>query len=213
MTKKIIDYSKTVIYKIISNDLNIKEVYVGSTTNFTKRKCHHKSNCNNINGKKYNYKLYQFIRSNGGWDSFSMIQIEKYICSDGNEARAKERQWFEQLNAKLNMVCPGAYVNGEKEYKKEYNKIYNETNKDTIVEMKKKYYETNKDKIKEKNKNYRQNNKEQIKNYYETNKDKLKGRASEPYLCGCGCVIQRTEKARHQKSQKHNKLMETIKNR
>ena len=113
-----IDYSKTIIYKIVSNDLNITDIYVGSTTDFTRRKNQHKSSCNNINSKNYNLKLYQFIRSNGGWNSFSMIEIEKCNCSDGNEARAKERQWFEQLNAQLNMVCPGAYVNGEKNIEK-----------------------------------------------------------------------------------------------
>lgn len=181
MTKKIIDYSKTVIYKIVSNDLNIKEVYVGSTTNFTKRKCQHKSSCNNINDKKYNYKLYQFIRANGGWNSFSMIEIEKYICSDGNESRAKERQWFEQLNAQLNMVCPGAYVNG----KKEYIKIYKETNKEEI----KQYY----------------------KIYNETNKDKINEQRNVPYLCQCGCTITKRNKASHQKSQKHINLMEKLK--
>jgi hypothetical protein len=31
-----------------------------------------------------------------------MIEIEKYNCNDGNEARARERYWFEELQAKLN---------------------------------------------------------------------------------------------------------------
>ena len=31
MPKKIIDYSKTIIYKIVCNDLTITEVYVGHT--------------------------------------------------------------------------------------------------------------------------------------------------------------------------------------
>ena len=38
MPKKNIDYSKTIIYKIVCNDLNIIDVYVGQTTNFTKKK-------------------------------------------------------------------------------------------------------------------------------------------------------------------------------
>ena len=49
MPKKIIDYSKTIIYKIVCNDLNITDLYIGHTTNFIKRKATHKSNCNNIN--------------------------------------------------------------------------------------------------------------------------------------------------------------------
>ena len=49
MPKKDIDYSKTIIYKIVCNDLNITDVYVGHTTNFIKRKARHKYDCNNIN--------------------------------------------------------------------------------------------------------------------------------------------------------------------
>ena len=38
MPKENIDYSKTIIYKIVCKDINIKDCYVGSTTNFTNRK-------------------------------------------------------------------------------------------------------------------------------------------------------------------------------
>jgi hypothetical protein len=33
-----IDYSKSIIYKIVCKDLDVKDCYVGSTTNFTNRK-------------------------------------------------------------------------------------------------------------------------------------------------------------------------------
>ena len=46
------DYSKTIIYKLINYDYP-ELVYVGSTTNFTKRKQQHKCGCsNNTNNKK-----------------------------------------------------------------------------------------------------------------------------------------------------------------
>jgi hypothetical protein len=115
MPKKEIDYSKTIIYKIVSNDLNITECYVGHTTNFIQRKGSHKFRCNTDTDKKYNLKIYQFIRSNGGWDNFSMIEIEKYPCNDFNEASAKERYWYEQLNSNLNSCYPGRTM---KEYRK-----------------------------------------------------------------------------------------------
>ena len=51
------DYSKTIIYKICCNDLNITDIYVGSTTNFRARKSQHKTRC-----KDYNNKLYNFIQ-------------------------------------------------------------------------------------------------------------------------------------------------------
>ena len=104
MPKKNMDYSKTIIYKIVSNDLNINDVYVGHTTNFIKRKAHHKSHCNNINSKKHNLKVYKTIRENGNWDNWNMVEIEKYPCNDSNEACARERYYYELLNAKLNTL-------------------------------------------------------------------------------------------------------------
>ena len=63
MPSKAIDYSKTVIYKIVCNDLNITDLYVGSTTQFTKRKNSHKTS-SNISSKNpsYNYKLYSIYK-------------------------------------------------------------------------------------------------------------------------------------------------------
>ena len=102
MPRKEIDYSKTVIYKIVCNDLNVKDVYVGHTTDFTKRKAQHKINCNNPDTKIYNLKVYQIIRDNEGWYNWSMIEIEKYPCLVNNEARARERYWYELLNGYQN---------------------------------------------------------------------------------------------------------------
>ena len=64
------DYSKCCIYKIEhieKEDL----VYVGHTTNFTRRKNCHKSCCNNENKQS---KLYKMIRENGGFVMFRMIE-------------------------------------------------------------------------------------------------------------------------------------------
>ena len=49
MPKLPIDYSKTIIYKIVCNDTNITDCYVGHTTDITRRKAHHKCSCNNPN--------------------------------------------------------------------------------------------------------------------------------------------------------------------
>jgi hypothetical protein len=141
MPKQFIDYTKTIIYKIVCNDLNITDVYVGHTTNFINRKAKHKSDCNNPNSKSYNFKIYNSIRNNGGFENWSMIEIEKFQdCNDINEASAKERYYYELLNAKLNSNCPGR---NNKEYKKEYY----QDNKDNIQKNSKNYYENNKDKI------------------------------------------------------------------
>ena len=159
MPRKEIDYSKCIIYKIVCNDLNVKDLYVGSTTDFTKRKSQHKLNCKNVRDSLYNVKVYNMIRENGGWDNWSMIEIEKFPCSDNNEARARERYWLETLNAKLNTNIP---IRTREEYR--------EDNKDKLKEYreakKNGTFVSKKDKLKEYYKNY-------YKNYYEANQDKM----------------------------------------
>jgi len=168
MPSKKIDYSKTIIYKFVCNDLAITDIYVGSTTNFTKRKGQHKS-CVNINCKKSEYKIYQVIRENGGWDNWAMIQIEQYPCNDGNEARNRERYWYEQLNANLNMRAPitdrQEYIEKNADRFKEQRKQFRHDNKERLSEIDKIKYELNKAKIKER-----------MKKYYDLNKDKIKAR-------------------------------------
>jgi hypothetical protein len=104
MPRKAKNYSKVYIYKIVCKDINIKECYVGHTTNFANRKHVHK--CDSVSKKA---KVYEFIRMNGGWSNWDMILIE--ICNfgeEGNEliARRKEREWQERLNATLNSITP-----------------------------------------------------------------------------------------------------------
>ena len=163
-----IDYSNTIIYKIVCNDLNIKDVYVGHTTNFTKRKQSHKKRCTDENNDKYHYKVYQTIREYGGWDNWIMVEIEKYPCNDMNEATKQERYWYEQLNAKLNMTCP------YRESKNEARQAYAEKHHDRIKEK----YEQIKEMLNEKR---REKYKEQdntillkkSRKYYEDNKEKI----------------------------------------
>ena len=123
-----IDYSKTIINKIVCNDLNITDCYVGHTTNFRHRKSNHKDGCNYEKDKHYHYKVYEIIRANGGWDNWSMLEIEKYPCVDANEARTRERYWYEKLNPTLNSRLPiiskQEYLEKHREHKREYDMIY-----------------------------------------------------------------------------------------
>ena len=104
MPKTNVDYNKTVIYKIFCDDDNITEIYIGSTTDYTRRKSEHKSSCNNTKRRRYNQKLYKTIRDNGGWENFRMIEIEKYPCNDKREAECREEYWRKNLKAELNSI-------------------------------------------------------------------------------------------------------------
>lgn len=139
MPKTAMDFSQTVIYKLVCNDLNIKECYVGHTTNWRQRKSHHRQSVHLINSNAYNTKKSTFIREHGGFDNWSMVEIEKYPCKDKQEAGARERCWFELLGAKLNTYVPTRS-------KKEYRKMYKEINKEYLQEQNKKYGEGRKEK-------------------------------------------------------------------
>ena len=119
MPKTKTDYSKTIIYKIVCKDLNIKDCYVGHTTNWIKRKSQHKTTCNNKNHKNSNLNVYKFIRENGGWDNWEMIEIKKYPCNDKQQARSEERRLYEELNANLNTRKPLRTEDEKKDYDKE----------------------------------------------------------------------------------------------
>jgi len=142
MPKVPIDYAKTIIYKLVhKDDLNDDNIYTGHTTEMTKRKTMHKSDCTNPNSEKYNQKNYKYIRENGGWDEWLMIEIEKYPCKDKPEAIARERVIQTEMKAKLNSNIPGRT-------QKEYHQDYHEK----ISEQKKQHYQDNREKIAEREK-------------------------------------------------------------
>ena len=106
MPKITIDYSNTIIYKIYCNNPENKDLYVGHTTNFVQRKHNHKQSCMNSKSPCYNLKLYQMIRSNGGWDNWTMEILNFFKCKNGYEARMKEQEYFTLLGATLNSIEP-----------------------------------------------------------------------------------------------------------
>ena len=211
MPKVPMDFANTIIYKIVCNDLNIPECYVGHTTNFIQRRNKHKTNCVNEKGKHYNYKLYKNIRENGGWANYSMIELEKYPCNDANEACAKEREYYDKLNSSLNSInphrnkeeiaasCRKYYVNN-----KEKIIAYCRENKEKFAE----YYKINKEKISEKKQEYGKINKMKIaarnQKYRENNKEKISVIKKCIYICECGKEISYGHKDRHFKSKVHN---------
>ena len=195
-----VNYSKGLVYKLCCNDTNITDIYVGSTTNFIRRKCTHKSACNNENDKHHNIHVYKFIRNNGGWDNWSMILLREYSATNKKRLERKEHKYIVKLKATLNYRIPTRTP--EQSY---------ETNKQVMNERKKEYYKVNKDVILNRNKAYRETNKqvisEQKKEFYKDNNDEIKRKHNERIECDCGCITSRSNLAKHKKTQKHKDLM------
>jgi len=136
MPKNVIDYQKSIIYKIQHIE-KLELLYVGSTTNFVKRKQHHKEICNNESSKKYNYPIYKMIRDNEGWDYFKMIIIKEFPCNTKTELLIEEDKVMLELKSNMNKLR--AYRNKEdaKEYNRQYTKDYRKNNKEKVKEYKK----------------------------------------------------------------------------
>ncbi len=129
-----VNYNKSTIYKLCCKDTEITDEYVGSTTNFNRRKACHKSKCHSETGHSYNYRVYECIRDNGGWDNWDMVEIEKYCASDKNDLHKRERYWIEILKSNLNKQIPSKTKDEIKEYQKEYWEEYYEKNQEKIKE-------------------------------------------------------------------------------
>ena len=106
MPKTVIDYSNTIFYKIRCKNPDIKDVYIGHTTNFVQRKCPHKRSCTHEKSINYHCKVYNVIRKYGGWDSWKMEIIAFHECDDQYAARKLEQKYFEEHNATLNSIEP-----------------------------------------------------------------------------------------------------------
>ena len=201
-------YQNGLIYKLCSKDPTIKDCYVGSTCNFTKRKYQHKSNCNNETCCKYNYYVYQFIRDHGGWENWDMIELIKYSCNTKRELELKEREHLELLGGTLNKQIPTRS-------KEEKNKTYYENNREKHRAVCNAWCEKNKERRKETNRLHREANKEQYaqnaKIWYEANKEQKLKKAKEKYTCECGSTLRKSDKNQHSKSLKHQKFLNEIK--
>jgi hypothetical protein len=212
-----LNYNQSSIYKLFCKDLNITEIYIGSTTNFIRRRLEHRKNSNsNGNKDKSAMRLYKFIKANGFWGNWEMVLLETYNCDNKIELQTRERYWIEELKPKLNSQIPGRT---QKEYRTE--------NKDKIALISKEYRTKNKDKIAIRDRNYRKNNKTKIdiltKEYNKKNKDKISLRKKLKYnknkgkikiiKCGCGSSYKGFCKSKinnHEKSEKHQKWLSTI---
>lgn len=176
MPKNPADYSETIIYKLVCKDITIKDTYVGHTTNFVQRKNSHKISCCNINSVNHNRYVYQFIRNNGGWDNWSMIQVQICNLKNKREAESTEHFWIEKLAATLNSNKPFAMC---KENPQQYKQNWYEEKKDYILEKAKEHYEANKEDKLEYQKQYAEENKDKIKQYQEEYREKNKEKLSE----------------------------------
>ncbi len=196
MPKNPIDYANSLQYKIVCKDPAITDCYNGSTCSLKDRKKTHKSRCSNPNDPKHNYKVYRFIREHGGWDNWTMIQLELSPCKNKQELVLREREIFDMLMPTLNTNSPTLDVE-----KKKKNSV--------------KYYADNRVEITSYKKQYDADNRVEIAAkkiiYNAEHKVELSAKRKEKVKCACGCVSSKYDLNKHMKTAKHLKLMDQLK--
>jgi group I intron endonuclease len=85
------------IYKIFK--INSNDCYIGKTRNISKRMALHKYYC-----KSSTYKLYEFMRANGGYENFDFEILETNIPEE--QGIAKERYYYDIYQPSLNSNVP-----------------------------------------------------------------------------------------------------------
>lgn len=190
-----VDYSKSRIYKIISqHEGDNGLVYFGSTTQELSRR---------MDGHRGRYILYK----NGGSRLTSSCELfDKYgkenciivlveNCNFGSkeELLARERFYIENNNC-VNKRLPILYDEERNITNKVYNAEYYETHGQQLREARLKYYYDNREEERDKQKKYR-----------EDNAEKLKEMKRQTFTCECGIIYTNTHKGRHQQSARHMK--------
>ncbi len=183
-------YQDSKIYTITCED---GSVYIGSTIqSLNDRLCSHKTD--------ETCSMYQYIHNNydGDWCKCKLGLYEKYICNNKKELTKREGEII-RLFGTINKQIAGRTREEYEEFRKADKKKYLQ-----------KYYSKNKPSIEEKKKQYRKIHKTKIQEY-EINRPNKQERAEnqkQKIVCECGCISTRNHLLRHQKSIRHNELME-----
>jgi len=112
------------IYKLCCKDVNVTDFYIGSTKNIKERKRAHKTSCYNPHDKKYNCKVYQYIRNNGVWENWDMIVLQTVKYNEKYELRKNEREEIEKLKPTLNTIMPDVLTSDVKGDLNSYHQKY-----------------------------------------------------------------------------------------
>ena len=176
------------IYKLIKKGaINDDMVYIGSTTNVSKRWKNHNDNLSNV---RSNSKVYKYIRENGGFDEWEMLVIDKIeVPLKKCEERSRcEQDYIAKYDAINKLNTFKAFRTEEDKLNKV--KIYQLNNLEEISERRKIRYERDKERMKEKQRLYYEKNRELI----------LEKKKQKVCCCICGSFVCNRGLAKHKKS-------------
>jgi hypothetical protein len=177
-------YNNSKIYKIIDNTNG--NIYIGSTFQkyITTRLAGHVADYKRYLKNKFHYITSFEIIKNGNYD---IVLIENVNCETKEQLHARERFYIESMVC-INQVIPA----------RSFHEYYIQ-NKDIIIAKTKEYRNEHKEEISEK---------KRIK--YNIHKKEINEKAKIKFTCCCGSECRISDKARHEKSMKHQTYLKTI---
>ena len=181
------------IYKI---ELNGKK-YVGSTINFKNRIKQHRSDCNNAKSKNHHFRLYKYIRENGGWKNNIISIIDIYDNTENIEKFDIEDYYIKYFNCELNVNDARVdkikkQQNNKKNCKSRYERV--------------KHTEEYKEYVKQYQEKTRLERLDYLNNYWEKNKEKF----NEKITCDCGTDVLKRGLKRHLRTSIHKKKLHLL---
>jgi len=186
------DYSQGKIYMLTSEQTS--DVYIGSTKETLEvRFTYHKKHYKGWLEEKPNY-CYVTSFEICKYDDCKIQLIENYPCENRKELEKKEGEYQRMMD------CVNKHIAGRTM------KEYYEDNKERIQKINKEWREKHKEQTLKKNKEWKENNKEKLKEYiteYDKNRPRIK--------CVCGSEFRKADTKRHQRTQKHIKYIEEMK--
>jgi hypothetical protein len=199
------------VYKLVCTDVNVLDLYVGSTASLRNRRREHKSCCHNHLSSNYHLPVYQFMREHGGWVNWTLIVLETMQYQNKYELRARERYWIESLNATLNCMVPTRtkeqYIVDNKESIAQHHHEYYETNKERLSQYAKEYYASNLEHISQRAKAHRRDNANAIKAHKHEKYMQHAAELNEHVECECGLFFTVQHANRHRRSARHARLL------
>lgn len=196
------NYKEGKIYKIVCEEKKL--IYYGSTTQgLDKRLRQHKNNKNRT------------INKNNMIDP-KIYLVENYPCDSKYELLKRER-FFIENNECINKDIPTRtnkeWTIDNKEALAEKKKQYRINNLVLIKEKQKQFYNNNRERLLKEKREYTKNNKEVLaeknKKWREANKQLIAEKYKIKIICECGSEVTKQHMKRHQRTDKHKKLLET----
>ena len=211
------NYQQGKIYRVVDNAYQM--CYIGSTIeNLASRMNSHKAKYKKFkqNGEGGDTTIYRIFDA-FGVSNCKIELIELYPCNSKIELLAREghhQRQEECVNKQIAGRTKKEWANDNREKVQQQVKQWADEHQEALKTYREEYYEKNKERILEQCKVYRENNKEtkqaKDKAYRDKHKEQLRQKEKQPYHCQCGCVVQISEKARHQKSMKHQRLLRSL---